>query len=95
MTGCKVIDRDGGFGPPLFFILENRMETTLREKTEQVITPLKAELLWFVILLLAIAAGIYGSQVAYRAGFRDGVIAEKIGFLEDADIAREDMRHGP
>ncbi len=53
--------------------------TTIREKTEQVITPLKAELIWFVILLLAIIG-------AYKLG----VHTEKMGILEDHDIARQE-----
>lgn len=70
-------------------------EDTIREKTEQVLTPLKAELSWFVILLLAVAAAIYGIKAAYHIGYNDGVIAEKIGFLEDADIARQEMKYAP
>lgn len=62
---------------------------TIREKTEQVITPIKAELIWFVILLLAVTAGIVGMKISYNIGYRHGVYDEKIGLLEDHDIARE------
>lgn len=55
--------------------------TTIKEKVEQGITPVKAELVWFVILILAIIA-------AYKIG----VITEKIGFLEDHDIARQEAK---
>ncbi len=54
------------------------MTATIREKTEQVITPLKAELIWFVILILAVIA-------AYKLG----VYAEKVGDLEDMVFNRE------
>lgn len=54
------------------------MEKTIREKTEQVITPIKAELIWFVILILAIIA-------AYKLG----VYAEKVGDLEDVVFNQE------
>lgn len=53
-------------------------KSTIREKTEQVLTPIKAELIWMVLIILAVIA-------AYKLG----VIVEKIGFLEDADIARQ------
>lgn len=62
----------------------------IRDKTEQVLTPIKADLIWFVILLLAVAAAVYGIRAAYHIGYNDGVVAEKIGFLEDADIARQE-----
>lgn len=71
------------------------MAETIREKTEQVLTPLKADLVWFVILLLAVVAAIYGAKAAYYIGYNDGVVAEKIGFLEDADIARQEVERGP
>ena len=52
--------------------------STIREKVEQGIVPVKAELIWMVLLILAVIA-------AYKLG----VYAEKLGFLEDADIARQ------
>ena len=55
---------------------------TIREKTEQALTPIKAELIWFVLIILAVIA-------AYKLG----VIVEKIGFLEDADIARQEVKN--
>lgn len=57
-------------------------ETTIREKTEQVITPIKAELIWFVILILAIIA-------AYKLG----VYTEKVGDLEDV-IFNQEIKNG-
>lgn len=62
---------------------------TIREKTEQAITPIKAELIWFVILLLAIGAAVFGMKTAYNMGFRHGVYAEKLGDLEDAVFNQE------
>lgn len=70
------------------------MAPTIREKTEQAIVPIKAELIWMVLLLLTVAIAIYGIEVAYNMGFRNGVVAEKIGLLEDHDIARE-ARNAP
>lgn len=52
--------------------------TTIREKTEQVIVPLKAELIWLVLLVLAIIA-------AYKLG----VYTEKVGDLEDVILNQE------
>lgn len=52
---------------------------TIREKTEQVITPIKAELIWFAILILAIVAT-----------WKLAIMTEKIGFLEDNDITRQE-----
>lgn len=68
--------------------MENK---TIREKTEQIITPIKAELIWFAILILAVTAAIVGMKISYKIGYRNGVIDEKIGFLEDADIARQEV----
>lgn len=53
-------------------------EATIREKTEQVIVPLKAELIWLVLLVLAIIA-------AYKLG----VYTEKVGDLEDTVFSQE------
>ena len=55
-------------------------KATIREKTEQVLVPVKAELIWFALLILAIIA-------AYQIG----IIREKIGFLEDHDIVRTEQ----
>lgn len=68
--------------------------STIREKVEQGIVPVKAELIWFMLLVLAVAAAIYGMKAAYNMGYRNGVTAEKIGYLEDADIARQEARNG-
>jgi hypothetical protein len=62
---------------------------TIREKVEQGIIPVKAELVWLVLLLLSIAGAIYGMKATYRIGYRHGVYDEKIGLLEDHDISRE------
>lgn len=51
---------------------------TIREKTEQVLTPIKADLIWIVLLVLAIIA-------AYKIG----VYAEKLGALEDVVFNQE------
>lgn len=51
---------------------------TIREKTEQILTPLKADLIWFVLLVLAIIAS-----------YKLGVYAEKIGALEDIIFNQE------
>lgn len=51
---------------------------TIREKTEQAITPIKAELIWIVLLILAIVG-------AYKLG----VYAEKLGALEDVIFNQE------
>lgn len=69
--------------------------STIREKTEQVIIPVKAELIWFLILILAILGGIVGMVTTYNVGYRNGITAEKIGFLEDADIARREVENAP
>lgn len=58
------------------------MEETIREKTEQVIVPLKAELIWLVLLILAIIA-------AYKLG----VYTEKVGDLEDV-IFNQEIKNG-
>lgn len=58
-------------------------EDTIREKTEQAIVPLKAELIWLALLILAIIG-------AYKLG----VFAEKIGNLEDVTFNQE-VKHGP
>lgn len=55
------------------------MTESIRDKTEQVLTPLKADLIWFVLLLLA----VYGAVLSYRVGYKDGVQDEKIGWVED------------
>lgn len=65
------------------------MEESIRDKVEQGITPVKAELIWFVILLLAVIGGIYGMKAAYRTGYRNGVQDEKIGWIEDRELMRE------
>lgn len=67
--------------------------STIREKTEQAIVPIKAELIWFVLLLLAVTAAIVGMKATYRVGYKDGVVAEKIGILEDHDIARKEVKN--
>lgn len=66
----------------------------IRENIEQSLPPIKAELIWVVLILLLVALGRYGIEVAYDRGYRDGVIAEKIGLLEDHDMARE-AKDGP
>ena len=53
-------------------------EPTIRDKTEQVIVPIKAELIWFALLILAIIG-------AYKMG----VYAEKFGDLEDVIFNQE------
>lgn len=67
---------------------------TIREKVEQSITPVKAELVWFILLVLAVAAAIYGMKATWRMGYRAGVYDEKIGLLEDHDIARQEATNG-
>lgn len=69
-------------------------DSTIREKTEQVIVPIKAELIWFMLLLLAVAAAIYGMKAAYNIGFRHGVYTEKVADLEDV-IFNDEVTHGP
>lgn len=54
------------------------VESTIREKTEQVIVPLKAELIWLVLLILAIIG-------AYKLG----VYTEKMGDVEDVIFNQE------
>lgn len=58
-------------------------ENTIREKTEQAITPIKAELIWFALLILAILG-------AYKLG----VYAEKVGNLEDVTFNQQEVKHG-
>lgn len=70
------------------------MDETIREKTEQVLTPLKAELIWFVFLIISIIIGISGMKVSYNLGFRHGVYTEKIGDLEDV-IFNNEVKHAP
>lgn len=55
----------------------------IRDKVEQGIVPIKAELVWFFILILAIVGGIVGMHATYKIGFRDGVQDEKTKSLED------------
>lgn len=58
-------------------------ENTIREKTEQVMTPIKAELIWLVILIL----GIIGA-------YKIGVYAEKLGDLEDVIFNQQEVGYG-
>lgn len=60
------------------------MPETIRDKTEQVITPIKAELIWFALLVL----GIIG---AYKLG----VYVEKVGCLEDVVFNQQEVNHAP
>lgn len=55
---------------------------TIREKTEQVIVPLKAELVWLALLILAIIG-------AYKLG----VYSEKVGDLEDIIFNSQEIRN--
>lgn len=56
------------------------MTDTVREKTEQAIVPIKAELIWAVIFIM----GLIGA-------FKLGVYAEKIGDLEDVIFNRQEI----
>lgn len=59
------------------------MDQTIREKTEQVIVPLKAELVWFALLILAIIG-------AYKLG----VYTEKVGDMEDILFNSLEIKNG-
>lgn len=66
---------------------------TIKDKVEQGIVPIKAELIWFVILLMVVAAAIYGMKAAYNMGYRNGVYTEKVGDLEDI-IFNQEIKNG-
>ena len=59
----------------------------VRETVEQAIVPLKAELIWFFILILAITGGIVGMKTTYKSGYERGMQDMRISILEDFQIA--------
>ena len=54
----------------------------IKEKTRQIMSPIKSDICWIILLLLAILA-------AYKLG----VYAEKIGDIEDVIFNNQDVKN--